>query len=308
MKRIGLFLTVALLAFLLLPTTAKAANDDNDDFLLRVRGNTNVAAGDTVGTVVTIDGDAVIDGHVTGTVVVVRGDATINGQVDDDVVVVRGTLNLTSTAQVDNVTLVRSDLNRDPAAVVTGDITKRSQFANFGWGTAIFSLVFWLGITIAVLVFGLLFAAVAGRQLTAAATRLSNQPGRSLLTAALTWILLPIAAVVVMLTIVGIPLGLAVLLSLPLLWLLGYAVSGSLLGRSIIGRAMSVERANHPYWPTVLGLIIFQVIGLVPFLGGLIVGLAGSIGAGALILLALRSRHEPSPQPIGQVAGPAPAA
>jgi hypothetical protein len=308
MKRLGLFLSVVLLAFLLLPATAKAADNENDDFLFRVGGATNIAAGDQVGTVIMINGDAVIDGTVTGTLVVVDGDATINGRVEDDVVVVRGTLNLTSTAQVDNVTLVRSDLNRDPAAVVTGDITKRSQFANFGWGTAVFSLIFWLGTTIAVLVFGLLFAAVAGRQLTAAATRLSNQPGRSLLTAALTWILLPIAAVIVMLTIVGIPLGLAILLSLPLLWLLGYAVAGSLLGRTIIGRAMSVERANHPYWPTVLGLIDFQVIGLVPFLGGLIVGIAGSIGAGALILLAIRSRHEPSPQPMGQVAGPAPAA
>src|SRR5215204_3598691 len=61
---------------------------------------------------------------------------------------------------------------------------------------------------------GLLFAAVAGRQLTRAAALLTGRVGGTLLGALLVWVGIPILAVLAFITLVGIPLGFALLLFL----------------------------------------------------------------------------------------------
>ncbi len=287
-RRRAIVVILGLVAALLVVPGAAAQNETTDDgFLLRVNGTTTVGAAETTDAVFAINGDAVVEGTVRDALVVVSGNAAVAGRVEGDVLVVDGTLDLRPGATVADVTLVRGTLNQAQGAAITGEVSERSEFVSFGWGSGLFSFLFWLGTTVVVLLAGLVFAAIGGRQLTGAGNLLTGRTGASLLAAAIVWIGLPILAVLALVTIVGIPLGLAVLLFvLPALWFLGYLVAGTRLGAVLARRFGAQDAPDRPYLAAVVGLFVFQVVGLVPIVGGLLVALAGLVGAGALGVLA----------------------
>jgi hypothetical protein len=157
----------------------------------------------------------------------------------------------------------------------------------------IVNIVFWIGMTIAVLVFGLLLVAVAPRQATNAAAAMTADPGWSILSAAIAFIAIPIAAIIALVTVVGVPLGVGVLaFLLPALWFLGYLVAGLMFGTLIYSRASESIRGNR-YLAVVTGLAIAQLLLLIPFLGIPIAVLMGLWGGGAVALLAWRSFRAP---------------
>jgi hypothetical protein len=292
---------LALLAALLWPVSVAAqdrATSNDDDVLVRVHGPISVAQGEVIDTVVGVKNDVTVDGTVRKTLLVIDGTATINGRVDKNVVVIRGTLNLGPTATVKDVTLVRSHLNRDPGAMITGNLKERSQWggASFGWGAFIFSLFFWLSMTIVILIAGILFAAFGGRQVVNAAGVLSSKLGASLLTALVLWIGLPILAVMALVTVIGIPLGIAIFVFLmPALWLLGYLAAGTRLGLAMVRTPDPIAARGRLILAAVLGLLIFQLIGLIPVLGGVIVFFVGWAGSGALVYRAYRGLSDRGP-------------
>jgi hypothetical protein len=282
-----------LIAFVLalMPVMATAAETtDEGDLLFRVGGTTTVASGETFDAIVIIDGDAVIDGVVNDTVVLIDGTATIAGTVKGDVNVISGTLNLRQGSSVEDVTLVRSDLNRDQGATVSGSLHERSDFS-FGWGEALFSLIFWLGATLLVLAVAFVYAAIGGRHLSAAGSLLTGRPIESFVSALVTWIGLPILAVAAMFTLVGIPIGVTILfVILPVLGLLGYVVTGTRLGAELLKLLGRQDTPARPFLAAGIGLVVFQLFGLIPWIGGLAIVLAGFIGAGALVYNAVRGR------------------
>ncbi len=299
---------LGLLALLLWPVSVAAQDDsdtDDDDVLIRVNGPITVAQTDSLDVVIGISDQVVVDGTVRDTLLVIDGTATVNGTVESAVVVISGTLNLGPTARVHDVTLVRSEMNRDPAAVIAGDLEESSGNVSFGWGSFVFSLLFWLGMTIVILVAGVLFAVFGGRQLVSAGAVLTGRVGPSIVTALAIWIGLPILAVLAMLTIIGIPLGIAILLFLlPVLWFLGYLAAGTRLGLAIVRTHDPVGARGRLILAAVVGLVLLQLIGLVPFLGGFVVFLAGWIGSGALIYLGFRGWSDRRPADVAPV-GPA---
>lgn len=285
---------------LLLPAGAAAqeAEEEDGDVLVRVNGPLRVERGDSVGTVVVVSDTLTMDGTVRDALVVVDGTATVTGTVEGDVTVVNGTLDLQDGARVTgDVFLANSELRQAAGASVEGDIQRRGELA-FRWAWAVFSLLFWVGMTVAVLVAGLLFAAVGGRQLSTAAALLTDRLGPTLLTMLIVWIGIPILAVAVLFTVVGIPLGLGLLLFLlPILWFLGYLVAGTRLGAAVT-RAFGRSRLpEHPYLAAVVGLLILQLVALIPVLGGLVAFLAGLVGSGALVFFAARAWRRPAAPP-----------
>lgn len=290
---VSVFVFGLLAALLLVPGAAAQGESTDDGFHLRVNGTTSVGATEITDSVFAINADAVVDGTVRDTLAVVRGDALVTGRVEGEIVMIDGTLNLKPGATVADVTLMRATLNQEQGATITGKLSERSEFVNVGWGSGIFSFLFWLGTTILVLLAALAYAAFGGRQLTTAGGLLTGRPAASLLAAAIVWVGLPILAVLALVTVVGIPLGLAVLLFvLPALWFLGYLVAGARLGAVLARRFGGEDALDRPYLAAVIGLFVFQVIGLVPIVGGLVIALAGFVGAGALGYLVYRGRGE----------------
>jgi len=271
------------------PGKVAAAEDDPGDLLVRIGGNVLIAEGETAGSVVVINGDAEIGGRVTDSVVVIDGNVVVTGTIEGDLTVISGTANLAAGSTVDDVSLIRSDLSRAEGANVTGNIDEQDNFGLAGGFIALFSILFWLAMTVAVIISGLIFAAVGGRQLISAARTTTGEAVNTLLGVVFVWIALPFFAGIAVVTLVGLPLGLGVLLFvLPALWFLGLIVAGTRLGLAIV-KASGREPGLHPYLASFVGLLILQILILVPVIGAIVVLLAGAWGAGALAYVAFRA-------------------
>jgi MFS family permease len=271
---LGLLIPVSTLAQ---DTETTAAEDE--DVMIRINGDTVVSADQIYGSVVVVNGDIVVEGVIEDTLLLINGVATVNGTVGNELVIVRGTLDLQSAATVDDVMLVRSDLIQDPAATVTGSVEERTFDYSFGRGLAVFSFLWWIGTLIVAVIAAAIFAWLGRRQLYEAIETVRTQIGPSIVTALLIWIVLPIVAVLVAFTIVGIPLTLSIILVLlPILWLLGSIVIGTWIGSYIL----KPETDGKAIGAAVLGTIIVAIVGLIPFVA-FIVALAGMLGSGALV-------------------------
>lgn len=255
------------------------------DVWLRVNGPARIPPGDTASTVVVIGHDAVVEGTVTEQLVVIGGTAAITGSVLGNVVVANGRAELGPQAYVGgNVVLHESTLERAPGARVAGIVRRRAELdlgPAVGW-------FLWLSFTAVVLVVGLAFAALAGRQLSEAAAEIAARPGPVVVTALIVAFGLPIFAVLAFVSVIGIPLALlAAIFAIPLLALLGYATTGAWAGAAILakwrGRDRVERAAAHPYLAVTIGVVLLQIIGVIPVLGGLVVVLASQLGAGALV-------------------------
>jgi hypothetical protein len=288
LRRLALVLCVVFVA--LLPAVARADGGDRGGFALRVHGTFTLPPDESVGSVVVVKGDANIAGTVRDRLVVVSGNADIAGSVNGGVTVIRGSVTLEGGSHVSRVTIIRGTVNRLNGSVVDHGINRRG----FGLFRGGLFWLFWLAMTLTVVVAGLVFAAAGGRQLPRAADALTGKLAYSVLGAVVVWIGLPILAVVALITVVGIPLALALLLAvLPLLWLLGYVATGTRLGAALLSLGGGARPLDHPYAATTLGVIVLQIVLLVPIAGWAVVALAGVWGSGALAVIAFRAWRRP---------------
>lgn len=272
---------------------ARARHRRGEDVLVRVNGPVHLEAGDTVSTLVVVNNSARVEGVVRNQLVVVNGNAVIEGALLGGVVAVNSRMDLAAGSRVDgDITLVRSALNRDPAATVAGTVQERRDFA-IPWA---FLWALWFGLAVAILVAGVIFAAIGGRQLAEAGRLMADEVGPTLLASLVLWVVLPAIAIILFFTVVGIPLGLAVLLVLlPAVWFIGYLVAGAAVGLPITSRLGWRERPDRPYKSVLLGLVILLLVGLIPVVGGLIGLVAGLWGAGTLLYRSWRDRRRGRP-------------
>jgi hypothetical protein len=119
---------------------------------------------------------------------------------------------------------------------------------------------------------------------------------------ALVGIVGPILGVLVLVTIVGIPLGLGVLAALGVLSPLGYVVASLSLGRTMVKGTSTGSRIGAFF----AGFGILRAAALIPGIGFLVWFVACLYGLGALTIAAWRAEHAsaaptqtpaPSPQP-----------
>lgn len=266
------------------------------DVVIRLDGPVQIAASDTGWSVVVVNDTATVAGLLRGSLIVVNGTARVSGAVEGAVIVVNGRAELTETARLaQDLVLYRSAVDRRPGAAVGGDVIEERGLT-FGRQ---FLIWLWVGSTLVLLVAAALFAAIGGRLLTHATTLLAAVPGRATLTALITWIGVPILAGAATLTVIGVPLAVALLVVLmPALWLLGYLVVSAWLGSRLVPLLGARDDPERPYGAATLGVLAAQVIGLIPLLGGLAVLLAGVLGAGTLVYLALDHWRHPREAPV----------
>lgn len=277
-------LALAVCAALLLPAAAFAAEpgEQDDDFNLRVNGDFTLPAGESLDTLLVINGNATIEGTVREALIVINGTARISGEVRGDTVVVSGDASLTESARINDLTLIRSDLTQSPGAVIGGDINRTSALFSRGWAI-VFGILLWVGWTILVLIAGLVWARFGGRQLSETVSLMSGRPGSTILTGIICSILFPLAAIVAVITVVGIPSGLATLvIVIPALVFLGHIVTGTWLGSMILSKPPIRERAR-PIAPALLGLAVLQLVALIPGVGAGVTLVSGVWGGGAVV-------------------------
>jgi cytoskeletal protein CcmA (bactofilin family) len=246
-------------------------------------GDVLVDSGQTTKDVFVADGDVTVRGTVDGDVVVADGDVTLRGNVTGNVVTFAGTATLGRRAHVDGDVLYGDKKPKvAPGAQVGGKI-KKVKGEDISGGALALQFGIWLAVTISVLILGLILLALFPKAADAVARTAKARTGRAMLIGLLTFFLIPIAGIIALITIVGLPLGAGLLLAMLPLYGLAYTASAF-----VVGRLVSKQGARIVAF--IVGLAILRVLALVPFLGGLVWFLATILGLGALLVAAQRAR------------------
>lgn len=277
-------LLISVLAVLALAGPAQASNDQ-----VVITGDVNVPRGQTVGDIVIVDGSVRIQGRVTGDVIAVSAPVRINGPVEGDVV------GLAERVVIGPGGRVSGDLSyadKDPVITVPGAVGGKTEKLDAGdwftpWGVLAAWLALWLAMSISTLLLGLALLWLAPRSLEAALEMARTQTGQAIAIGLAVFFGLPAVAVLLMVTVLGLPLGIALLLALLPIYAIGYTTSAFLLGRAIVRPPTSRFLAFLAGWG------ILRAIALVPGLGALAWFGATVFGLGALTVALWRSRRGP---------------
>jgi len=277
----------------MLPATAAFAADAEPSrektSLVVLTGDATVSAPQTVESVVVFDGNATVDGTVTGAVVVFSGNATISGEVAHDVAVFDGVLTVQDGAHVHGSVYADHHVIA-PGATVDGQVQGTTKFAlAAGWG----GVALWIGTVIAIavslLVLGLLFIWFAPRAADAAVVAGRTAVGASAGWGALLFFGLPIVATLALVTVVGLPIGLAVLFALGLIYGIGTVAGSLFLGRLMV-------KTGSRTGAFALGWLIVTVALLIPAVGWLVWLVVSGYGLGILCVAGYRAKRAPSAQ------------
>lgn len=229
-------------------------------------------------------------GDVRGYVQIAGGQVRIDGPIGGDVEIAAGKVALGPNARIAGALRYTSEaaLEADPAAQVAGGIERvgasqqrvgereasRHRYTG-GW-------IWTLGL---IALAALLVYAVPGfyeRVSTTARTHF----GMSALLGFAALACIPVAAVIALVTIVGIPVGVLALLAYPIVLIVGYAGSAIALGDAALLRwrgnlgGSALRRAGA----AALAMLIIAACARIPFVGGFVVFVAMIAGVGALTL------------------------
>jgi cytoskeletal protein CcmA (bactofilin family) len=242
----------------------------------RINGNATFGAGELN-----------VAGEVTGYLLAGGGRIYINGPIGGDVRLGGGDIELGPDARIKGNLLYRSrnELKRATGAQVLGSVKRlpsqkpmRAPEPVRGVG-----LLLWWCIGLGVL------AAILLATLPAFTKRVSStareRPGWSLLFGFIALVVIPIACIIALVTVIGIPVGVLTFLAYPILLLVGYVLAAVALGDMALTR-IQPDRADERSRRIIAALVALLILGLlarVPVLGGWVGLLVLLLGVGALL-------------------------
>ncbi len=230
-----------------------------------------------------------IDGTVDGDVAVFAGEVIISGTI-------RGSANL----QGDRISL-------DPGARIEGDLTYRSRMPpspeelarvvgtareaeraeeedaeEDAGGISAGSIMFWLWQTVAALLMGTLIIALFRGVLLFVASSIPKKATVGTLLGFVAFLVIPIASVVAMVILIGLPVGLATFL---LYWVILYVAKIPVAvwagGRML---TWAGRPDASPYLALLIGVVLLYLLFQTPYIGWLIWFIATWLGLGTMVL------------------------
>lgn len=227
-----------------------------------INGNVTIERGELVEGVFIVNGDARIAGRVDGDVAVVAGDVLVSGRIDGNLVTISGRARLLPTARVDgDLTYGDERPQIAPAATVSGSIEEEDWSDSLDFLPFVGALVFWLAVTVSSAVLGILLLLLAPRAADAVFEQARERIGPAIAIGIAVFIVLPLAAFLAAITLLGLPLAFAIGLALLPLAAIAYVTAAWALGRAIVkpprGRILAF----------LAGLAILRAVALVPILG-----------------------------------------
>jgi hypothetical protein len=161
----------------------------------------------------------------------------------------------------------------------------------------------WLSVTIAMIAGGLALGYFTKDSLGRVADGLRSEWRGTMVTALILLFGLPAAAVLSFMTGIGFVLGFFIMfVMIPFLSLIGYVIVATSIGRTLLG----VERddSSRIFSAIALGILIMQLVLVIPGIGGIAVLISSQLGAGALVYRA-RIKNRSTPIPHGLIIQPA---
>jgi len=261
-------------------------------------GNVRLASTATVaGDVSVAGGDVRVEGPIRGDLNVAGGQVRIDGPVTGDASVAAGTLALGPGARIEGkLHLTGGDLQRDPAAQVIGgvDYTRHHWHRHERTATERF-LHGWIWTMGLVLLAALIAAALpeASRRM---AQELEARPWITPLLGLVALVTIPIAAALLVVTIIGIPVALLAIVGYIALILVGYVWVAVVVGGMLLDR-VNPETAARTAWrvgAAVLTMLALAVLVRVPFVGGFVKLAALAVGVGMIVAVVFRHSTPPA--------------
>jgi hypothetical protein len=292
MRLLACFAAAVAVAFLILAPVAVAADPSpgRDQVLISVRGDVTLPADQSADVIVVVEGNATIAGSARS-LIVVDGAATVAGAQVETVWAIRSTVELQpGTVVSGDVRTLDATVHKLGDAVVLGDVKEITpELATIGAVLAPVAILFLIGLALATIAAGLLLAGVASRQVRDTQLLISREPVPTLVVGLAGLILVPAVSVLLIVSILGAPLGLGILFVVwPLVAYVGYLVAGIWVGDWILARTDPGRVREKPYLASMIGLGVLQAIGLVPLVG-LLTAVASVFGFGAVLLAAWRA-------------------
>jgi hypothetical protein len=267
-------LFVALFVCLAVPASASAADPKER---VVITGPVVVERGTTSGDVIVIDGDVLVRGTVDGDLFVVNGEVTLRGTVTGDVVAVSDRVVFGARGKVEGDLHYGDKKPEGAEGKVEGDTEKFKAGTATGIGLVI---GFWIAVTVSVFLLGLLLLLLAPRAADAVAR---SGPLKSFLIGLLVFFLLPLLGLLALVTVIGIPFGIGVLLAVLPLYGIGYTAAAWIVGRRIL-------KSKPRILAFIVGVLILRLLALIPIAGGIVWFLATVFGLGAVTVATLRNR------------------
>jgi hypothetical protein len=272
---LALWLAVPLAA---LGQTERGTAEPRDQIVLS--GDVQVRRGQEVGEVVVLHGTATVAGVVRGDVVVLDGRIDVTGQVSGAVVSVGGSVALGPSSRVLGDVLAHERVVAAPGARVDGEVREGVTFTFRTPIEALGAFAPWLAVWSSVLALGLLLLLGGPRAADAVSSAAHDSPWACVGWGFAVFLALPLAGAIGVFSLVWLPLGLGLLLSLLLLYSVGLAWSAFALGRVLWHEPRSRVLA------LLIGWAILAAVAAIPFVGG-VVWVAGAVfglGSGAVAI------------------------
>lgn len=258
---------------------------------------------DVRGSVLAGAGNITLAAPVGSNIKIGAGNLTISNKVNGDVEAGVGSLRLTSKAQIKGDITYWSDRNAsiDENAFVSGKVVKKAApvapkppIREIFGGFAAFNIFTALVGFVSTFILGLILIKITPNFTKTATSTLGTKIWASLGIGLLALILTPIVFIILLVTVVGFPLG---LMLIPVYLISIYVARIFVIywvGNMIFDRT---GRKLHEVWALVLGLVIYYILTLVPVVGSIVTFLTIVFGIGAALIakremyLAARSKN-----------------
>ncbi len=301
LRRVLAFGVFALAA--LVPAVAHAVEDDTtphaeDQIVLS--GSVTVPRGKEAGEIVVFHGSATIAGVALGDVVVLDGPIVVNGQVSGSVIAVTGDVTLGPGAQVRGDVIAGGTVDAAKGSQVSGDVSDGVAFTLRGPLEAVARFLVWLAIAVSTLLLGLALVLLVPRGADAVHVTATTGPWTSAGWGLGALVGLPVLAVLLLVSVLGLPLGIALLLALAFLFFVGFALSAWIAGRLL-------WRPPRNRWLALLfGWLIASAATAIPYIGGAVWVAGSGFGLGAATVATWRARGHRGRHRAGLPPTPAP--
>lgn len=233
-------------------------------------------------------GSIEIAGHVGADLSCAGGIVVIGGTVDGNATIDADDIRILQSARIQGDLEYTSDKEiKIPAGTVMGDVVyKRSEKkVEDIYSKTTSAIISFLSI----LLIGLLMVRFTGNTTIRVSDTIATQLLKSLGSGVLLLIAIPLVALVLMMTVIGIPLGLIVLFAYIVLLYISKIFVGLAIGRRIVTYVK--KEISSPYWHLVVGLIVIAFATRLPLLGsripllGFLISLIVILaGLGALVM------------------------
>lgn len=231
------------------------------------------------------------DGNIDGNLHGLISTASISGKVGRNINL---TFDNTSTPTGDNFIITKDaviagninytstkDLKLESISSVSGQINKDVKKDTTNPNAWLWMIFYKLS---SLILIALVVLSLKKESLTMAVSKIDNKYWQSLLMGLAALILTPLVIILLMLTIVGIPLALIILAIYLSAILLSTIFGAYYLGEIFFKKLLKIKKINN-YGLAVLGLIIFTLLSVIPFIGWMVSFLTIILGLGSILLI-----------------------